>query len=146
MYRSILAGVSFAALTATGAASQTEIQWWHAMGGELGTILEGIVSDYNDSQDAYRVVPSYRGNYTETMTGAIAAFRAGEQPALVQVFEVGTGTMMSASGAIRPVYQLMENYADGFDPDAFLPAVVSTSGRIHREPLRLLYILADRNS
>ena len=124
MYRSILAGVSFAALTATGAASQTEIQWWHAMGGELGTILEGIVSDYNDSQDAYRVVPSYRGNYTETMTGAIAAFRAGEQPALVQVFEVGTGTMMSASGAIRPVYQLMENYADGFDPDAFLPAVV----------------------
>ena len=29
---------------------------------------------------------------------------------------------------------------------AFLPAVVSTSGRIHREPLRLLYILADRNS
>jgi sn-glycerol 3-phosphate transport system substrate-binding protein len=70
------------------------------------------------------VVPSYRGSYTETMTGAIAAFRAGEQPNIVQVFEVGTGTMMAAQGAIVPVYELMANTGAEFDPSAFLPAVV----------------------
>jgi len=85
------------------ATAQTEIQWWHAMGGELGQKLEAIVADYNASQSDYRVVPSFKGTYAETMTAAIAAFRAGEQPAVVQVFEVGTGTMMAAKGAIYPV-------------------------------------------
>ena len=68
--------------------------------------------------------PVYKGNYTETMTAAIAAFRAGEQPDIVQVFEVGTGTMMAAEGAIYPVYQLMADTGEAFDPAAFLPAVV----------------------
>ncbi len=109
----------------TGAAqAQTQIDWWHAMGGELGEILEGITTDFNASQSDYVVVPSYRGTYTETMTGAIAAFRAGEQPDIVQVFEVGTGTMMAAEGAIVPVYQLMEQTGTAFDPSVFLPAVV----------------------
>ena len=115
--------VSFVALSSS-AMAQTKIDWWHAMGGELGTILEGIVADFNASQSEYEVVPSYRGSYTETMTGAITAFRAGEQPDIVQVFEVGTGTMMAAEGAIIPVYQLMEKTGAPFDPSAFLPAVV----------------------
>ncbi len=115
--------VSVLALSAQ-ASAQTQIDWWHAMGGELGTILEGITADFNAMQSDYVVVPSYRGSYTETMTGAIAAFRAGEQPDIVQVFEVGTGTMMAAEGAIVPVYQLMEQTGADFDPSAFLPAVV----------------------
>ncbi|MCQ0971197.1 sn-glycerol-3-phosphate ABC transporter substrate-binding protein UgpB [Paracoccus sp. TK19116] len=112
------------ALSAASAQAQTEIQWWHAMGGELGTKLEEIVQGFNDSQEEYTVVPSYKGTYPETMTAAIAAFRANEQPAIVQVFEVGTGTMMAAEGAIVPVYQLMEDNDVAFDPQAFLPQVV----------------------
>lgn len=108
----------------SAANAQTEIQWWHAMGGELGEKLEEIVQGFNDSQDEFKVVPSYKGTYPETMTAAIAAFRAEEQPAIVQVFEVGTGTMMAAEGAIVPVHQLMEEYGAAFDPNAFLPAVV----------------------
>ncbi|WBU63410.1 sn-glycerol-3-phosphate ABC transporter substrate-binding protein UgpB [Paracoccus aerodenitrificans] len=108
----------------TAANAQTEIQWWHAMGGELGAKLEEIVQGFNDSQDEYTVVPSYKGTYPETMTAAIAAFRANEQPAIVQVFEVGTGTMMAAEGAIVPVYQLMEEQEQNFDPSAYLSAVV----------------------
>ncbi|MBD3765226.1 MAG: sn-glycerol-3-phosphate ABC transporter substrate-binding protein UgpB [Rhodobacterales bacterium] len=106
------------------ALAQTEIQWWHAMGGELGQKLEAIVADYNATQTDYKVVPSFKGTYAETMTAAIAAFRAKEQPAIVQVFEVGTGTMMAAKGAVYPVYQLMADMAEPFDPSAFLPAVV----------------------
>jgi len=120
--------LSFSALAfaaSIGAAqAQTEIQWWHAMGGELGQKLEEIVAGYNASQSDYKVVPTYKGTYTETMTAAIAAFRAGEQPDIVQVFEVGTGTMMAAEGAIYPVYQLMADMGEDFDQSAYLPAVV----------------------
>jgi sn-glycerol 3-phosphate transport system substrate-binding protein len=121
----------FAAATAasvlalsTHASAQTTIEWWHAMGGELGVATEAVATAFNESQSDYVVVPTYRGTYTETLTGAIAAFRAGEQPNIVQVFEVGTGTMMAAQGAIVPVYELMERTGAPFDPSAFLPAVV----------------------
>ncbi|RJL01504.1 sn-glycerol-3-phosphate ABC transporter substrate-binding protein UgpB [Paracoccus aestuarii] len=106
------------------AQAQTSIEWWHAMGGELGAKLEEVAQGFNDSQDDYRVMPSYKGTYPETMTAAIAAFRANQQPAIVQVFEVGTGTMMAAEGAIVPVHQLMEEHGQDFDADAFLPSVV----------------------
>jgi sn-glycerol 3-phosphate transport system substrate-binding protein len=118
-----LSGLGLAASLGT-ASAQTEINWWHAMGGENGAKLEEIVAGYNATQSDYKVVQSYKGTYPETMTAAIAAFRAGEQPAIVQVFEVGTGTMMSAEGAVYPVYQLMEDMGEPFDPAAFLPAVV----------------------
>lgn len=117
---------SAAALLAMAAAAQakTEIQWWHAMGGELGAKLEEIVKAYNDSQADYTIVPAYKGTYPETMTAAISAFRANQQPAIVQVFEVGTGTMMAAKGAIKPVHQLMKDQGAAFDAQAFLPSVV----------------------
>ena len=122
-----ICSVSALALMASVASAnaQTTVEWWHAMGGELGARLDEITQAFNESQDEYRVVPSYKGTYPETMTAAIAAFRANQQPAIVQVFEVGTGTMMAAEGAIVPVYQLMEEHGDGFDPSVFLPQVVA---------------------
>lgn len=121
-----LAATAVLALTATagGAHAQVEINWWHAMGGELGDRLNEIAAGFNESQSDYTVVPVYRGNYTETMTAAIAAFRARQQPHIVQVFEVGTASMMAAEGAIYPVYRLMEEHGIDWDPDVYLPAVV----------------------
>jgi sn-glycerol 3-phosphate transport system substrate-binding protein len=113
-----------AALAAAPAAAQVQIEWWHALGGELNDLIDDLAEDFNASQEDYRVNPSFRGTYAETMTAAIAAFRAGEQPHIVQVFEVGTGTMMAAGGAIYPIYQLMEEHGVDFDPDAYLPQVV----------------------
>jgi sn-glycerol 3-phosphate transport system substrate-binding protein len=113
-----------AALAAPSAQAQVEIQWWHALGGELGELLDGVAQGFNESQDEYVVQTSFRGTYMEAMTGAIAAFRAGEQPHILQVFEVGTGTMMAADGAIYPIYQLMEDFDVPFDPNAYLPSVV----------------------
>ncbi|WP_010324910.1 sn-glycerol-3-phosphate ABC transporter substrate-binding protein UgpB [Marinobacterium stanieri] len=101
----------------------TEIQWWHAMGGELGEKVNEIADKFNASQDDYQVVPVFKGNYTETMTAAISAFRAKEQPHIVQVFEVGTATMMAAEGAVYPVYQLMEDTGQAFDPSDYLSSV-----------------------
>jgi sn-glycerol 3-phosphate transport system substrate-binding protein len=122
-HTAMMGAVSALALT-SAAAAQTEIQWWHAMGGELGVATEAVATAFNETQSDFVVVPTYRGSYTETLTGAIAAFRAGEQPNIVQVFEVGTGTMMAAEGAIVPVYELMARTGAAFDPAAFLPAVV----------------------
>ncbi|MBR2656743.1 sn-glycerol-3-phosphate ABC transporter substrate-binding protein UgpB [Yoonia sp.] len=105
--------------------AQTQIDWWHAMGGELGELLEGVAEGFNESQSDFRVVPSFRGTYAEAMTGAIAAFRANQQPHILQVFEVGTGTMMGAEGAIYPIYQLMADNDVAFDPSAYLDTIVS---------------------
>jgi len=101
----------------------TEIMWWHAMSGELGRQLERLAADFNASQSEYRIVPSYKGNYTETVTAAIFAFRSRSQPAIVQVAEIATATMMAAQGAIYPVFELMRDEAEAFSPAAYLPAV-----------------------
>ncbi|MFP4125282.1 MAG: sn-glycerol-3-phosphate ABC transporter substrate-binding protein UgpB [Alphaproteobacteria bacterium] len=140
MQRRLLATVAAVALTgaATGAAAQTEVVWWHAMGGELGEKVQEIADGFNAGQDDYVVVPEYKGDYTETMTAAIAAFRAGRQPHIVQVFEVGTATMMAAEGAIYPVHQLMADAGEPFDPEDYLAAVVgyytTTDGRMLSMP------------
>lgn len=120
---SLIAAAAMAG-TSTAAFAATEITWWHAMGGELGAKLEAIATKYNETQSDYKVVPVFKGTYPETLTAAIAAFRAGQQPHIVQVFEVGTGTMMAAKGAVYPVYELMKNAGEPFDPKAFLPSVV----------------------
>lgn len=122
MVRLSLAALAVA-LTSTTAFAQTEISWWHSMGGELGERLEAIAADFNASQSEYVVVPSYRGEYEESLVNTIAAFRAGEQPTIVQVYEVGTGTMMAAKGAVYPVYQLMADHGANFDPSVYLPVV-----------------------
>ncbi len=125
--RTVLAGMlaSGATVAATMVAAQTEVQWWHAMGGVNGERINKMATDFNALQSDYKLVPTYKGNYTETMTAAIAAFRAGEHPQIVQVFEVGTATMMAAKGAIYPIEQLMKDAGEPFDKDDFLPAVIS---------------------
>ena len=101
----------------------TDILWWHAMSGELGRQLEKLAADFNASQTAYRVVPVYKGSYAETVSAAIFAFRSRTQPAIVQVNEIATATMMAAKGAIYPVFDLMREESEPFLPTAYLPAV-----------------------
>src|SRR6185503_6689391 len=107
---------------ASGAQAQTEIQWWHSMGGALGEKVNQLAANFNASQKDYKVVPTFKGSYPESMTAAIAAFRAGNAPDILQVFEVGTATMMAAKGAIVPVAQVMADAKEPFDPKAYLPS------------------------
>ncbi|MEZ5715816.1 MAG: sn-glycerol-3-phosphate ABC transporter substrate-binding protein UgpB [Paracoccaceae bacterium] len=121
----IAAGAIGLALSASAVSAQVKVEWWHAMGGVNGERVDKIAADFNASQSDYEIVPSYKGNYTETMTAAIAAFRAKEHPHIVQVFEVGTATMMAAKGAVYPVEQLMQDAGEPFDKSGYLPAVIS---------------------
>ena len=123
MFKTLSFATLAAAMSTSSALAATEISWWHAMDAQLGQKLEAIAETFNKSQSEYRIVPTYKGTYAETLTGAIAAFRAKEQPAIVQVFEVGTGTMMAAKGAVKPVYQLMQEAGEPWEPSAFLAPV-----------------------
>ena len=120
----------FGALAITGtllapmaAMAQTEVHFWHAFTGRLGELVKGQVADFNAGQSDYVVVESHKGNYSETLNAGIAAFRAGEQPHILMVFEVGTATMMAAGGAIKPVHEVMAQSGAKFDPDAYIGAV-----------------------
>lgn len=103
----------------------TEIHWWHAMPGELGREVERLASDFNASQPDYRIVPTYKGLYTETMTAAMVAMRGKQHPAIVQAAEVATATMMAAKGVVYPVHLLMTEQSVAFTPSAYLPSVTS---------------------
>jgi sn-glycerol 3-phosphate transport system substrate-binding protein len=113
-----------AALFALPARAQVEIQWWHAMGGPLGEWVNDLAKGFNESQKDYKVVATFKGSYPETLTAGIAAFRSGNAPAILQVFEVGTATMMASKGAIKPVGEVMKESGLKFDPSAYISAVV----------------------
>lgn len=110
-------------LSPFAAYAETEIQFWHAFTGRLGDLVAAQVEEFNAGQDEFTVVASHKGNYSETLNAGIAAFRAGEQPQILMVFEVGTATMMSAAGAVRPVAEVMAASGAEFDQDAYIGAV-----------------------
>ncbi|MFT0531758.1 sn-glycerol-3-phosphate ABC transporter substrate-binding protein UgpB [Castellaniella hirudinis] len=113
-----------ALLAAMGTAqAATDITFWHSMEGPLGERVDAIAKDFNASQSDYVVHPVYKGAYGESMNAGIAAFRAGNAPDILQVFEVGTATMMYAKGAVQPVQALSEQVGDPIDPGTFLGAV-----------------------
>ncbi|MFD0980460.1 sn-glycerol-3-phosphate ABC transporter substrate-binding protein UgpB [Tropicimonas aquimaris] len=105
------------------AAAQTEIEFWHAFTGRLGDLVAEQVETFNGSQSDYVVKATHKGNYSETLNAGIAAFRAGEQPEILMVFEVGTATMMAAKGAIKPVYTVMEEAGAEFDQSKYIGSV-----------------------
>ena len=119
----LAAALAAASLFATSAQAQTEIQWWHSMGGALGEKLNEVAGKFNASQKEYKINAVFKGSYPESMTAAIAAFRAGGAPHILQVFEVGTATMMGAKGAIVPITKVMADAKEPFEPKAYLPAV-----------------------
>lgn len=115
--------LAIAAAATCGAQAQTEIQWWHSMTAVNGEWVNDLAKDFNGRQKDYKVVPVFKGTYDESMTAAIAAFRAGNAPHILQVFEVGTATMMASKGAVVPVGKVMADAGKKFDPSIYIPAV-----------------------
>lgn len=108
-----LASQSFAA---------TPIPFWHSMEGELGKEVESLAQRFNQTHPDYQITPVYKGNYEQSLAAGIAAFRTGNAPGILQVYEVGTATMM-ASKAIKPVYEVFSDAGIKFDESQFVPTV-----------------------
>ncbi|AGU51365.1 sn-glycerol-3-phosphate ABC transporter, sn-glycerol-3-phosphate-binding protein UgpB [Variovorax paradoxus B4] len=122
-FKTLALASALAATLFNVAQAQTEIQWWHSMTAVNNEWVNDLAKQFNESQKEYKVVPTYKGTYDESMTASIAAFRAGNAPHILQVFEVGTATMMASKGAIVPVGQVMKDAGEKFDPAAYIPAV-----------------------
>ncbi len=112
-----------ATIAGSSAFAQTEVEFWHAFTGRLGELVAEQVDTFNASQSDYKIVPSHKGNYSETLNSGIAAFRAGEHPHILMVFEVGTATMMAAEGAIKPVHEVMADAGADFDQSKYIGSV-----------------------
>ena len=147
--------VAAAAVAAAGlagsAGAQTEITWWHGMGGHLGDVVNEIATQFNASQSDYTITPVFKGSYEETLTAGIAAFRAGEQPNIMQVFDAGAATVIAAQGATVPVQDLLTAQGVDFDIEAYIPGVryfyADTDGKMIGMPFNssspVLYYNAD---
>ena len=123
MFKRIASSLALSTAVATPVMAQTEIQWWHSMPAALGEWVNDQAKAFNDSQKDYKVVTTFKGSYDESMAGAIAAFRAGNAPHILQVFEVGTATMMASRQAIVPVTKVFQDVGLRFDPYRYVPAV-----------------------
>ena len=118
------------------AAQKVEIHFWHAMGGQLGETVNELVRQFNQSQGEFEVKALNKGTYPETLTAAIAAYRQKNPPHIVQVFDVGTQTMLS-SGAIYPVFQLMKEQEVAVNWGDFIKPVTgyySKDGNLYSMP------------
>jgi sn-glycerol 3-phosphate transport system substrate-binding protein len=139
MVRGFMLGAATA--IAVGAAmpayAVTELQWWHAMTGGNNDVIVKLANDFNASQSDYKVVPTYKGGYADTMNAGIAAYRAGNAPHIMQVFEVGTATMMAATGAVKPVFQMMKEAGEKFDSNAYLSGITGYYSTAKGEMLSL---------
>ncbi|WP_417269458.1 extracellular solute-binding protein [Celeribacter sp.] len=123
MTRLSILGAAALSVVANGAFAQTEISWWHAMGGALGETVNQIATDFNASQSEYKITPAFKGTYEEALTAGIAAFRAGEQPNILQVFDAGAATVIGAKGATVPVQDLLTENGVDFDINDYISGV-----------------------
>lgn len=122
--RTLLAGAAaLAAVPQARAQTKTRVVFWHAMSGANGDVINGLARDFNASQSEVELEAIYKGTYPETMTAAIAAFRAGQAPHIVQIFEVGTGSMLAAGRAVKQASQLAKETGIDLDPNAYIPGV-----------------------
>lgn len=121
-FRRSLMSVLLGLTLSSHAMAATEIPFWHSMEGELGKEVDSLAQRFNQTHPDYKIVPTYKGNYEQSLAAGIAAVRSGKAPAVLQVYEVGTATMM-ASQAIVPVHQVFKDAGIPFDEKQFVPTV-----------------------
>ena len=138
MIMRILVLLIFQLISTSIQAKPVEIVLWHSLAGHLGSAIQELANGFNSSQTTYVIKPIYKGDYIESLTSFAAAFRAHQPPSLVQVFEVGTATMLAPKGIIKPVDELMKEQGLVLPEDSFFPAVrafYSEQGQLMAMPL-----------
>ena len=122
-FRALIFLLLFSCVINYANAKRTEIILWHSFSGELGSQFNARVSEFNHGQTSYRVKPIYKGDYISALTSFAAAFQAKQPPALMQVFEVGTSSMLTPPGVIKPVEELLREQDKPLPKASFFPAV-----------------------
>lgn len=111
------------AFSATSSLAATNITWWHGMAGRNGEVINEVSKKFNEAQSACALTPVSKGTYEEALASGIAAFRSGEQPNILQVFDAGAATIINAKGAVIPAEDLIIKAGHNFDRNAFIDGV-----------------------
>ncbi|WP_370881938.1 extracellular solute-binding protein [Labrys wisconsinensis] len=106
----------------TALAEKTKIDFWFGNSGDIANRVQEVCKHFNDSQPDYEIVCTTQGSYDAAVQNTIAAFRAGKQPTIVQVFDVGTATLM-LSDAYYPAYKLMADNGYTVDWNNYFPGI-----------------------
>lgn len=118
----LAAGALGLTLAQPAAAAPVKFDFWFGLSGDLARVVDTLCKNFNASQSDYEAVCTSQGNYDATLQNTIAAFRAGKQPTVVQVYDVGTATMM-LSGAYYPADKLMEENGYKIDYSDYFPGI-----------------------
>lgn len=119
------AAITLSFLFGSSALAATELQWWHAMTGANNEVVDQLAKEFNESQSEYKIVPVFKGTYPETLNAGIAAYRSKQPPAIIQVFDAGSGVMMGAEGAIVPAADVLQKGGYTFDKSQYLAGIVA---------------------
>jgi sn-glycerol 3-phosphate transport system substrate-binding protein len=121
--KKLFAVLSLTSVLSAAAQTPVDIVWWHSMSGALGQWVNDLAQGFNAGQKEFRVLPQYKGTYEESMEAVLTAKRSGQAPHIVQIFEVGTATMMASKGMVVSAHKVMSDAALPIDFNAFVPAV-----------------------
>ena len=99
------------------------IDLWVSQPKPLSEIIDRLAADFNNSQLRYRVVPTFKGNYPETLPMALEAAAAGKAPHILHAAEIATASLLMKPGVAKPVQQLLDETGVAIDVDDFLPVI-----------------------
>jgi sn-glycerol 3-phosphate transport system substrate-binding protein len=103
----IAAGLVLALGSNQASAQQPQnFTFWYGLTGQLSEVVQSVCKRFNDSQREFSVTCTSQGDYAKALQNTIAAFRANEQPTVVQVYDIGTADLM-LSGQYLPARELM---------------------------------------
>ncbi|QCI99919.1 extracellular solute-binding protein [Agrobacterium larrymoorei] len=123
MIKKISMAVMAVSVSATSSMAATNITWWHGMGGRNGEVINEVSQKFNAAQTNCAITPVSKGTYEEALASGIAAFRSGDQPNILQVFDAGAATIINAKGAVIPAEDIITKAGYKFDREAFIPGV-----------------------
>ncbi len=78
------------------------LEFWHAMGGHNGEVLEGMVAQFNEENPDIHVESVFQGNYTAIAQKFWATIQADAAPP-PDVAQIGGAPMFGATGYLAPI-------------------------------------------
>lgn len=114
--------LGLALLSSAVAAEPVKFEYWYGLTGDLGETLKETCTRFNAAQTEYEAVCVGYDGYELVVQSAIAAFRAGKAPTILQSFDAGTADLMM-SGEFLPVQKMMADFNIDIDWDNYFPGI-----------------------
>ena len=122
-----LAGCSNNSVGSNKTGENTEITFWHSMGGKWGEAINSLVEEFNSSQDNITVIAEYQGSYDDSINKLKSSALSNSGPDVMQLYDIGTKWMIDSEYAIPmqdivdkndyDISKLEENIADYYTID-----------------------------